>query len=275
MSQRHDFQLGHVLTVFEFELRRALTAPRIAWWCVLAFFPVAMTSLILLVPNARQNIPVEVWSSFLFALIPMLISMLGTFLWTAPAVSAELERQSWVYLAVRPFGRTSVLLGKYMAAIAWVLPATIIGVSLSVLIIRLAGGALQTPGATFRVWFAILRLSCLSVPAYAAIYLMLGTLFTQRAMVVSVAYTLIFELVVGFVPALINKLTIQYRLRALFLAWADIDVSAAELVGPMDLFSQAPAWQHVTILLTYIVIMVAAALALVRRREYVLASSAG
>ena len=40
----------------------------------------------------------------------------------------------------------------------------------------------------------------------AGIYLMLGTIFTKRAMVISVAYTLVFELVVSFVPALINKL---------------------------------------------------------------------
>ncbi len=273
MSNQHNSQFGHVLTVFEFELRRALTAPRIAWWCVLAFFPVAITALILMVPNARQNVPVEAWSSFLFALIPMLISMLGTFLWTAPAVSAELERQSWVYIAVRPFGRTSVLLGKYLAAIAWVLPATVVGVSLSVLFIRLAGGSLQAPGTAFRLWFAMLRLNCLSVPAYAAVYLMLGTLFTQRAMVVSVAYTLIFELAVGFVPALINKLTIQYRLRALFLTWADINVSGAVFVRPLDLFSKAPPWQHVTILLVYILLMVTTAVTLVRRRDYVLANS--
>ena len=124
------------MAVMEFELRRAQTVPRVLWWCILAFFPVLIVSLILLIPEARRNVPIEFWASILFGLVPMLISMLGTFLWTTPAVSAELERQSWVYLAVRPHGRTAVLLGKYLAAIAWVLPATLVAASVSVFIIQ-------------------------------------------------------------------------------------------------------------------------------------------
>ncbi len=37
----------------------------------------------------------------------------------APLVHAELEGRTWIYLAVRPRGRVSVLLGKYLTAVAW------------------------------------------------------------------------------------------------------------------------------------------------------------
>jgi ABC-type transport system involved in multi-copper enzyme maturation permease subunit len=273
MRRRESTALASTLAVLEFELRRAQTLPRVTWWCVLAFFPVLIVSLIVLIPDARINVPVEVWSSILFGLIPMLISMLGTFLWTTPAVSAELERQSWVYLAVRPHGRTAVLLGKYLAAIAWVLPAALVGASVSVFIIKQVAPPMADAAIAFRTWFAIVRLSCVAVPAYAAVYLALGTIFTKRAMVIAVAYTLLFELVVSLVPALINKLTIQYRLRALFVYWAEIDLNLVD-TGPIALFGNAPAWQHMTILTIYVATLLIASVWLVLQREYIVGNTA-
>ncbi len=261
-----------VPAVFEFEFRRAMTIPRMAWWCVLALFPAGLMTLILISREARDNVPPEVLQIFLFVLIPMMVSMLGTFLWTASAVSSELEKQSWIYLAVRPGGRIAVLLGKYAVAVAWVLPAALVAATCSVVIIWISGCA---GGHALRTWFAIVRLSCLAVPAYAAIYLMLGSIFTKRAMVICVAYTLVFELVVSFVPALINKFTIQYRLRALFIDWADIDVTQANnQFASIDLFGDAPAWQHVMVLIAYAVALVAVATWLVRKREYLITVSA-
>ena len=98
--------MGNVGAVFLFEWRRAMTIPRLAWWFALAAFPVFIIGLIRY--TAPADTPRELWIGFLFALIPMLVSMLGTFLWTTPAISAELERRSWVYLTVRPNGGTAV-----------------------------------------------------------------------------------------------------------------------------------------------------------------------
>ncbi len=131
--------LGNVGAVFAFEWRRAMSPGRIAWWLVLAAFPVFLVVMIRVVtqfqlPNgaeAIENARIG-WAWALFFLIPMLVTMLGTLLWTAPAVSAELERKSWVYIAIRPEGRTAMLLGKYLAAVTWILPAALVGLLLSV-----------------------------------------------------------------------------------------------------------------------------------------------
>jgi ABC-type transport system involved in multi-copper enzyme maturation permease subunit len=268
--------LSRVLTVFEFELRRALVPTRLAWWGILAFFPVVLVCLLLSVPGARREIPTEVWTSIQFILISMLISMLGTFLWTAPAVSSELERQSWVYFAVRPHGRVAVLLGKYLAAVAWVLPATLVGATVCAVLLALFRTQVAESGQIMRMWWTIVRLCLLSVPAYAALFLALGTIFTKRAMVMSVAYTLIFELIVSFIPALINKLTIQFRLRALFLNWAGFDLSRIDRRNgpPIDLFSTAPSWQHVALIGVYILVMLTLAVTLIRQRDYAVATAA-
>ncbi|MEM9658460.1 MAG: hypothetical protein AAF961_08875 [Planctomycetota bacterium] len=253
--------LGNFWAVFAFEWRRALTAPRLAWWCVLALFPVLIVSLVRLAA-AQAEIPREPWALFLFVLTPMLTSMLGALLWTAPAVSAELERESWIYIAVRPGGRTALLLGKYLAAVAWVLPAALVGLTLSL--------AIAQTGDNWRLWSAIARITCLSVPAYAAIYLVIGALFSKRAMVYAVAYSLVFELIVSKVPAVINKLTVQYRLVNLWFDWADIKFP--EGTEPpfiiTNLISDLPAAQHVTVLACYAVIGLALAVIAVRHREY-------
>ena len=274
MNRRSTTWWGSIAAVFEFESRRALVVSKIAWWCVLTLFPVAIVSLCVLIPMGRRNVPVQIWEVILFILIPLFISMLGTFMWTCSAVSAELERQSWVYLAVRPKGRVAVIVGKFLVAITWVLPATLVGTTLSILVTWLAGTSLAEQQVVFRTWWAMVRLCCLSVPAYAAIYLALGTIFTKRAMVISVAYTLVFELLVSFVPALINKLTIHHRLRALFLQWAEIDPQASGFSGSVDLFTEEPAWRHVMILTAYMLALVILSIWLVRRREYLVSVSA-
>jgi ABC-type transport system involved in multi-copper enzyme maturation permease subunit len=262
--------LGNVWAVFRFEWRRALTVPRMAWWLALVAFPIFIVSMLCLAPG--NKIPREPWAIFHFFLIPMLVSMLGTFLWTTPAVSAELERESWVYLAVRPGGRTAVLVGKYLAAVTWVLPAALVSLTACVIIASGELNACQAPelkmSLPMHTWLSTACLTCLSCPAYAALYLVIGTLFTKRAMVIAVAYTFIFEIVVSLVPAIINKMTVQYRLRALLVDWAEISFSDMDEFMSAELIGNAPAWLHVSILVGYTIGLLGIAVWLIRRREY-------
>ena len=135
--------IGNVRAVFLFEWKRALTLPRMAWWAVLALFPVFIVGVVRF--TAHRNPPRDFWVYLLYALIPMLVSMLGTLLWATPAISAELERRSWVYLTVRPNGGPSVLLGKYLAAVTWVIPPALIGLSIAV--------PLADSGDGWRLWW--------------------------------------------------------------------------------------------------------------------------
>ncbi len=204
----------------------------------------------------------QFWCWMLFALIPMLVSMLGTLLWATPAISAELERRSWVYLTVRPNGGTAVLLGKYLAAVTWVIPPALIGLSIAV--------PLADSGDGGRLWWTMLRLVCLSCPAYGAIYLLLGTLLPRRALVLAVAYTLIFELIVAAVPAVINKLTIQYRLRALLVDWCQLSLTGprGRQSGVLAFIGDEPVWQHVAILLLLPPVLILVSIAILRWSEF-------
>jgi ABC-type transport system involved in multi-copper enzyme maturation permease subunit len=255
-----------VSAVFLFEWRRALTRPRIAWWAVLALFPAIIVSMIRISPIDEP--PREFWEWSLFALIPLLMSMLGTFLWTAPALSAELERKSWVYLAVRPHGSTSVLIGKYLAAVTWVLPAALVGLTFAVLIAQVGDDWKDE----LRIWLTFAALACFGCLAYAAVYMLLGAIFPKRAMVIAVAYTLIIEVVISNIPAVINKISVHYRLRALFVDWADIPIPEARRhSGDFDMtewLGNAPASDHILILFCYTCGLLLATLALIRWREF-------
>ncbi len=265
--------IGNVNAVFLFEWKRALTLPRMAWWALLALFPVFIVGVIRFsMPSEEQRVMYPIppeqlrifWAFMLYALIPMLVSMLGTLLWATPAISAELERRSWVYLTVRPNGGTAVLLGKYLAAVTWVIPAALIGLTIAV--------PLADTGDGWRMWWTMARLVCLSCPAYGAIYLLLGTLLPRRALVLAVAYTLIFEFVIRIIPAIINKLTVQYRLQALLVKWCQLSLSdpgeRPSGVQALIRIGDEPAWQHVTILLLLPPVLLLIAVAVLRWSEF-------
>jgi ABC-type transport system involved in multi-copper enzyme maturation permease subunit len=260
--------IGNVGAVFLFEWKRSLTVPRMAWWLVLMGFPVFIIGLIRFTIDAStpasrsaiDEVPRGLWIGFLFALGPMLVSMLGTMLWVTPALSSELERRSWVYLAVRPHGGRAVLIGKYLAAVTWVIPPVLLGLAIAVLISRVAGG--------FQIWWTMARLVCLSTPAYAAVYLLLGTIMPRRGMVLAVGYSLMFELVISFVPAVINKLTVHHRLQALLLRWCELDIPPEFMSGAMTLIGNSPSWEHVVILLVYPPILLTASILILQASEF-------
>ncbi len=87
-------------------------------------------------------------------------------------------------------------------------------------------------------------------------------------MVLAVAYSLIFELVISFIPAVINKITVQYRLRALMIDWCDVDISGSGNQGAVTFFGDAPAYQHVLILLLIPPVLLTASAALLRWSEF-------
>ena len=255
--------MGNVGAVFVFEWKRSLTVPRMAWWLVLAGFPVFIIGLIrfsIETAHSASPPPRELWIGFLFALVPMLVTMLGTMLWVTPAISAELERRSWVYLTVRPNGGIAVLVGKYLAAVTWVIPPVLVGLSIAVPI----------TGTTnpWQIWWTMTRLVCLSTPAYAAVYLLLGTLLPRRGMVLAVGYSLLFELIISFVPAVINKITVHHRLQALLLQWCQLEIHPDFMQGAITLIGNTPAWQHVAILMLYPPVFLGLAVAVLRSSEF-------
>lgn len=203
------------------------------------------------------------WGAVFFGLIPEVITLFGLLLWVPPLVHAELEGRTWIYLAVRPRGRVSVLLGKYLTAIAWTTLAGWTSATVCVLIARPENG--------LRLWCTIVALVAIASVSYGALYALFGVWLHRRAMVLAVAYTLIFELLVSLIPAVINKCTVQYRLRGLFVTWMDWRNLFPDDAKEVFLGDE-PAWLHLTILAVGVLVVMTVALQLIQRKEYATAS---
>lgn len=208
-----------VATVFRFEGRRSISMTRMTLWALLACFPPLLLGLVRynvgLLP-ARDVVAVPI---ALYVLCPGVVSMLGVLLWASPSIAAELEGRSWVYAAVRPRGALAVYLGKYLVAVAWTLPAACLAAAAAARIM-----APDNYGQLMVVMWPLNGLSCLS---YGAAYALIGVLFPKRAMVACVVYTIGSEVILATVPAAVNSLTIQFRLRCLLVRWMDWDRSLA------------------------------------------------
>ena len=231
-----------MLAVFRFECSRTITLPRLAGWVVLTGFSPALLALVSYkngqLPE-RSQLPDEAWWMFFFILIPEVTCLLGLLLWATPMIHSELEGRTWIYLSVRPRGKGSVLLGKYLTAMAWAGSSALVGLTVSVIVT-------QPPDAMklWSVYCALVALSCLT---YGSVYTFLGVAFQKRAMVLAVLYTLLFEFVVSFIPAIINKITIHYRLRGLMVRL--MDFSLPPNVAEEARFGTEEAWLQVVILI--------------------------
>ena len=243
-----------VLDVVRFELARSWTPGRSAIWIVLVMFPIALVATLRMIAPEEEE---EAWGIMLYFLIPEVICLLGLLLWATPAVSTEIEGQTWIYLAMRRSGRWLVVLGKYMTAVVWSVSAAIVSTTVCVVLMGPIGG--------FRLWGVMCLLSILSCFAHASLYMLIGSIFFRRTMVTAVFYTLVFEYGLSLVPALANKLTINYRLRGLLADWMNWEEarSAAE-----NDFGSEPASTHLTVLAAITISLLLAAMLRISRGEF-------
>jgi len=205
--------------VFVYEWKRSLTVGRIAWWFAMAAFPVLMTILIRTLGDFENQNDIaaqkSIWSVTLYALIPGVCVALSVLLTAAPAIASELEQRSWAYLATRPNGIFWLLLGKFLVSVTWGTTAAWLGTVCSVGVCGM--------DEQLRMLVSLSALSLLSAIAYSAVYLLVGAVFPKRAMVFCMMYTVLVELVFGSIPAVINRITVQFRLRTLFVNWMPLD----------------------------------------------------
>ncbi len=216
-------------------------------------------------PRPRRSAPEmsqrpTIWSIIYFITTPCVCCAMSVLLTAAPAVASELEQKSWSYVASRPQGILWLMLGKFLAAATWGITTSITGVSVALLIAE--------TDMKSQIWTTIVMLSILSAFAYSAIYLFLGTLLFRRAMVLCVMYTAIAEIMIGAFPAVINRLTVQFRLRALAVQWAPLADDFRENDEVSWYFGEATSLEHIMWLGIMTGTLLLAAIQLARYREF-------
>ena len=252
-----------IMAVFRNECYQTLTPGRMVGWLLICGFPVLLVILIKQFGELPSH-QTDRWVVVLFVVCEI-ICLLQLLIWATPWLHTELEGQSWTYLAVRPGGKTAVLVGKYLAAGARTMIGTEIALACSLLIAQ--------PTDSVKVFLVLGTLVAISSFAYAAVFVFLGAVFPKRAMVLAVGYSLLVEFVISLVPAVINKASIQFRLRSLLVEWMQLlDVNGAwkSVRGFEQMLGDSPSWIHLLVLVSVALAELAIANQLVCRKEQLL-----
>lgn len=257
--------INAILATFGFELRQFLTPQRLALSATLALFPPIMLTLFFLgFQVAGEHFGYALFISVLFTSI---ICLLSLFLWATPNVYSELEGKSWIFAASRPRGRTSILLGKYLAAVAFSFLICFLAITGCILVTLRFSSALRDPMA---MWLKMNLLYLLGCTVYGAIYSLIGTLHYKRAMVIAAVYTLLSDIIFANAPAVISRLSMRFHLQFIGLEWFGefMPISGEELRAHYLLSNDTTIWFHLISIGAVTLLCLGAGIWVITHREY-------
>jgi ABC-type transport system involved in multi-copper enzyme maturation permease subunit len=252
-----------IFGVVQYELLRSLTPIRIGLWVAMILFPVFLILVAAFSTNPRFAKTEQYQTTMtilFFVLLPEIVTILGMLLWATPIVNAEMEGQTWIYSVIRPEGRRGMLIGKYLVAVLWTVSCGWVAASIAIPFL-----GYENP---LRLWFVSLVLCLLSSIAHGALFTLIGVLMQRRGMVLAFFYAAVIEGVLGWIPAVINKFTIAYRIRSLMVSWLEMPLN--RFMRDSELVSDGVSdWVHVAWLLGGAAVLLSIALWRVQAAQYV------
>lgn len=258
--------LGSMATCF-FELKRSMTIQRGFVAAVLALFPPVMIFLLLFVSFTQNEPGIIGQLKMMMVMLVSLVCVLSILLWATPNVYSELEGKSWIFSASRPNGRTSLLLGKYLAAVIYSFVVCEIAITCSLLLTVLFNIPTRDMASDWAALSGLFFLGCL---AYGAVFSLIGTVFSKRSMVIGAVYVVLFEGFCGMLPSLLAKFTMQYHLRSLGFEWLGFFLPRAFDEETYNLnFGEPVVWFNLTCLLAGTVLFLFVAIMVINWRQYI------
>jgi ABC-type transport system involved in multi-copper enzyme maturation permease subunit len=244
-----------ILAVAGFQLRRLLAPQRV----VLALLGAAFPAVVMLsVRRIAGDIDRDFGVVLLYALVPEVVCMLGLLVTMCPVVADELERGTWQHVAVRPGGRRSLLVGTFLAAVAWTAAVALLALGLTLL-----AAGLPDSGRLAAIFIPLILVSC---GGRAALFALPAVIVPKRALVASVAVAIVVEYLAGFLPAVINQFTVSLRLRSLLVRWMGWERTLpTELQLLVD---TQPAWAQIMAVVVLASVMLVAAGTILGRRQF-------
>jgi ABC-type transport system involved in multi-copper enzyme maturation permease subunit len=248
--------VGPVLAVAGFQLGRLLSRQRLLMAALGAVFPAAV--MLAVRRAAAGGLDRDLAVMMIYALVPEAVCMLGLLVTMCPAVADELERGTWIHVAVRPGGRRALLLGTFLAAVTW---TSVVGIVAAILAVAVVGVGKPLPLVALFSGLVIL-----SAVGRAALFSLPAVILPKRALVASVAVGLVVEYLAGFIPAVVNQATVSLRLRSLLVAWMGwrqrLPVEMQLLIDPQ------PAWVQVAAIGILATVLLAAAAKILDYRQF-------
>jgi len=228
--------LQATLSATWFELRRSFSGQKLSTAILLALFPPVLMFLVF------RLVAVGPPPELLMAVLLWIVGLLGLLMWIPPGIYSELEGQSWILSTSRPYGRVSLILGKYFSAMIWTWIVMASAYKLTTLVCW--------PFFDLSIYeWGFFQVVILAGIAYGAVFSLLSVLAVKRAMGFAVGYCLISEILIATVPAMVQKFTIRYHLQALGLhTISDFGLDRlgdSALVSQIVLHDPLPIWGNV------------------------------
>jgi hypothetical protein len=184
---------------------------------VLSGFPPAMMFVICMTSRGFTGIEVTLASTMLLS------CLLSLLLWAAPVLHTELEGKTWVYLAARPYGRFTSVIGKFLMAVIWTIAVCWVSLVTSLMVLSVYG---LTQSLVWNLLLSFGLLSLLASFVYASIFACMGVIFHRRAINFSATYALVVEFMIAMVPAVIGRCSVRHHLTSMAFSIMDIDKGA-------------------------------------------------
>ena len=270
------YWFNNAIATCQFELLRSLTLQRIGAMIMLTLFPPLMLLLVITNPAGDSRVD-EVFSrvlpfmTFAVVFLVALVCLLSLLLWATPNVQSELEGKSWSFVAVRPGGRIGSFLGKFLTAVLVSWTVSTIAATGCVLVAN-RYSAFGSGTETLQTWGTMIGIFSIACLVYGAIFSMLGTIFSKRAMVVSAGYLIGVEVLLSLVPAIVSRFTMSYHLRRLGEIWLGWFLPIPEVDHTMTFGSPGPVWMHLTCLGGAFIFAILAGMIIIVNRQYIAAS---
>ena len=105
----------------------------------------------------------------------------------------------------------SLLAGTFLAAVSWTALVGLLSLALT-----LAAAGLRDSSQLGLIFGVLIILSCCG---RAALFAVPAVILPKRALVASVVAAIVVEYLAGFLPAVVNQLTVSLRLRSLLVEW--------------------------------------------------------
>jgi ABC-type transport system involved in multi-copper enzyme maturation permease subunit len=172
---------------------------------------------------------------YLYLLYPQVTCLLLALLYGSSVLANELDGKTLPYLWTRPIRRASFVFGKHLGIVLALSGPTALSLC--------ASWALLTRFEHPRLLLTTLLVSLAALLCYNALFLLLGFLSPRRGMILGLLYGILFELLLSFVPAVINQATVSYFLRSLYLRLGGLSLTSempTDLAGaslPLTLFA--------------------------------------
>ena len=268
--------MGLVNSIFatvQFEILRVLTLRRLSVAIIMALFPPTM--IFWLQAGGALASP-----GFIITLFCGMVCLLSLLLWSTSNVYAELEGKSWAFITSRPYGRWSILFGKFLVAFLASFIISWVALSLCMVVtgdldFNILNDGKEVP--KMQVWLSLSGLLFLASMVYAAIFSLLGVLIQRRAMAIAVVFFTVVEVVFAVIPAVVGKFAMSFHMFCLLTHWvgwvppsAGQDEDASEILQDfLNVYGRQDAWVHLAVIFATTVLSLSLAAYVICRREYI------